>query len=446
MNIIIAGDGEVGFHLAKMLSDEKHNITVVDPDKELLQMLETHSDILTLAGDPTSVSVLKEANIRNADLLISVVHDEAKNLVTCILGKKMGAKRTIARINDPEYLSDDNNNLFSDLGIDALVCPERIASEEIVRLLKISAATEMFDFSDGKLILMLFRLDEKAKVINKTLTQVAKENPGLNFRAIALHRNSKTIIPFGNDTFQINDLAYVISKRNAIEDILHLGGKESYDIRNVMIIGGGRVGRKTALRLEDNFNIKMIEIDREKCEFLVGELDKTLIINGDARNIDLLLDEGINNIDAFIATTDSSETNILTCLHAKKLGVKKTIALVENIDYIDISQNIGIDTIINKKLITASYMVRFTMHAIVSSVKCLSGVDADVVELIAQPASEVTKKPIKELDFPEGAIIGGIVRGENSYIAVGDFQINPFDRVVVFALPHAIHKVDDFFN
>ncbi len=446
MNIVIAGDGEVGFHLAKLLSGEKHNITVVDPHKELLKLLEAHSDILTITGDATSIEVLKEANIKNADLLISVVHDERINLVTCLLGKKLGAKRAIARIDNPEYLSEENIKIFSDLGIDSMVCPERIASEEIVRLLKQTAATEIFDFSDGKLSLFLIKLDEKAPVINRTLNDIAHSNPLLDFRTIAIHRNSKTIIPRGNDKFQPSDLAYVVTKQNAIDDLLKLGGKESYPIHNVMIIGGGRVGRKTAKRIENKFNIKLFEINKEKSEYLAEYLNNVLVINGDARDIDLLEDEGIRGVDAFIATTDNSETNILTCLHAKKLGVKKTIALVENIDYIDISQNIGIDTIINKKLITASYMVRFTMHAVVTSIKCLNGIDADVLELIAQPGSLVTKKPIKNLNFPKGAIIGGIVRGDESHIAVGDFQIQQFDRVVVFTLPQSVHKVDEFFN
>ena len=193
-------------------------------------------------------------------------------------------------------------------------------------------------------------------------------------------------------------------------------------------------------------NIKLIEKNKERCIFLTDYLEDTLVVNGDARNLQLLEDEDVRTIDAFIAVTDNTETNILTCLQARTYGVKKTIALVENIDYIDISQNIGIDTIINKKLIAASYMVRYTMGAEVTSLKCLSGIDADAMELVARPGSAVTRKPIRKLNIPEGAIIGGIVRGDESFIAMGDFQIEENDKVVVFALPHAIHKIEKLFH
>ncbi len=446
MNIIIAGDGEVGFHLAKLLTDENHDITVVDPHSDLLKLIETHTDLMTIAGDSTYISVLERANIKRCDLLISVVHDEHINMMTCIIGKKLGAKRTIARVNNTEYLEKKNGEIFKSLGIDHMVCPERLAAEEIVNLLEQTAATETFGFSNGKLILFLIKLEENAQVVGKTLDQIASEFPFLNFRAIAIHRNSKTIIPRGNDEFKINDLAYVITKPDGIETLLKLGGKEEFEIDNVMIVGGGRIGRKTVDRLHDHYNIKMVEIDKQRCINLSNDLEDVLIINGDARDIELLKDEGIENMDAFIAVTDNSETNILTCLHARKFGVKKTIALVENIDYIDISQNIGIDTIINKKLITASYIARFTMGSEVTSTKVLHGIDAEVFEFVVKPDSAIVKKPIRKLKFPDGAIIGGIIRGEDSYIAVGNFRIKEGDKVVVFSLPSSIHKVDRFFN
>jgi trk system potassium uptake protein TrkA len=446
MNIIIAGDGEVGFHLAKLLTDENHDITVVDPHTELLKLIEAHTDLMTIAGDSTCISVLERAQIKKADLLISVVHNEQINLITCIIGKKLGAKRTIARVANTEYLGPKNTEIFERLGIDHMVCPERLAAEEISDLLKQSAATETFDFSGGKLKLFLIKLDENAKVVGKTLDQIALEYPFLDFRAVAIHRNSKTIIPRGNDEFRVNDLAYVITKPGGIETLLKLGGKKPFEIHHVMIVGGGRIGRKTSVRMGDAYNIKLVEIDKNRCLSLSDELPGSLIINGDARDIELLQDEGIENMDAFIAVTDNSETNILTCLHARKFGVKKTIALVENIDYIDISQNIGIDTIINKKLITASYIARFTMGSQVTSTKVLHGIDAEVFEFIVKPDSPIIKKPIRKLKFPEGAIIGGIVRDNESHIAIGNFNIRAGDKVVVFSLPTAIHKVDRFFN
>lgn len=446
MDIVIAGDGEVGSHLAQLLSDENHNITVVDPHTKMLEMIGSHTDVLTIEGDSTSIEVLEKAKINKADLLIAVLHDEKINLVTCILGKKLGAKQTIARITNTEFLEPKHENLFKSLGVDQMVCPERIAADEIVDLLRQTAATEIFDFSDGKLQLFLIKLEKYAWVVNKTLNQVAQEFPKLNFRAVSIHRNGQTIIPNGDTYFRENDLAYVITKPEGIDMLLQLGGKHPFKIKDILIIGGGRIGRKTAHRLQDELHIKLMEKDSARAEQLTAELDDTLIINGDARDINHLEDEGIRDMDALIALTNSSETNILTCLHARKLGVKRTIALVENIEYIDIAQNIGIDTIINKKLITASYINRHTMKANVTNVKCLSGINADAIELIAMPGSPVTKKLIRKLKMPEGAIIGGIVRGDESFIAIGDFQIKENDKVVVFSLPYALHKVNQLFS
>jgi len=446
MNIVIAGDGEVGLHLAQELSFENQNITIVDPHEDLLKMVESHNDVMAITGDSTSVEVLKSANVKKADLLISVLHDEKINILTAALGKQLGAKKTIARINNLEYLRPENEKRFKNMGIDALVCPEDIVAKEIATLLSQTAATEVFDFSGGKLYLFLIKLEENAPVLNKTLNDVVAMYPHLDFRAVAIHRKAHTIIPRGDDMFLNHDLSYVITKPGGIDDLLKLGGKQKLDIRNVMIVGGGRVGRSTARKLENTLHVKLFERDKEKSLQLANSLEHTLVINGDARDIQLMEDEDIRGMDAFIAVTDSSETNILACLHARKFGVKRTIALVENIDYIDISQNIGIDTIINKKLSTASYIVRFTMDAEVTSIKCLSGINAEVMELVAYPHSMVTKKPIRNLNMPKGAIIGGIIRGQNSFIAVGDFQIEENDKVVVFCMPEAIHKVDKLFK
>ncbi len=446
MNIVIAGDGEVGFHLAKMLTGENHNITIVDPHQDLLNMVEAHTDLLTITGDSTSVSVLENANIRKADLLISVVHDEKVNILTCTLGKKLGAKKTICRINNLEYLEENNIKLFNEMGIDELVCPERIAAAEIIHLFDQAAATEVVDFSNDKLSLFLIRLDKNAKVIGKSLMEIAKSIPDMPFRAVAIHRDSETIIPKGCDQFEADDLAYVICKREGIQPMLKLSGKSKMAIRNVMIVGGGRIGRKTARLLEKKLNLKLIEIDKNRCLQLTDTLSETLIISGDARDVDLLEDEGIRGMDAFVAVTNNSETNILTCMLARKMGVPKVIALVENVDYIDLAQRFGVDAVINKKLITASHIVKYTMDADVTSLKCLSGIDAEAIELVARHNSPVTKVPIKKLNMPKGSIIGGIVRGEESYIAVGDMQIQEDDKVVVFALPDAVQRVSKLFK
>jgi trk system potassium uptake protein len=446
MNIVIAGDSEVALHLASLLANEKHNVSLICPNRELLKVIEVHSDLMTYVGDSTSMHMLQEIYPKRMDLLVSVHHDGRLNLLTAIIAKRMGVKKCIAKLHEVESLTAEYKEFCKSLGIDFLVSPEKIAAKEIVNLLNNTAATEIFDFSDNQLSLMLVKLEAEAPVVGKSLNEIAHENPNLDFRAVAIHRRARTIIPKGDDVFQEGDLAYVVTKPHGIDQLLEMGGKKRFEIFNVMIVGGGAVGKMAAAALEKKFNITLFDLNYDRCQELSDYLSDTLIINGDARDITLLEDENISNMDAFVAVTNNSETNILTCLLARKFGVKKTIALVENLDFIDISQNIGIDTIINKKLGTASYIIRFTMSAEVISTKCLTGINAEVFEFVASPGSHVTHKPIRKLKFPAKAIIGGIIRDGKGYIAIGDFQIQAGDKVVVFALPQAFHIVDKMFR
>ena len=446
MNIVIAGDGEVGMHLAEALVRSNHNITIVDPHEELLKMMESHSDLMTVTGDSTSTAVLQRANVKRADLLIAVLHDEHINLLTGIIAKKLGAKKVIARVNTMENLSPEVWRMYQDLGIDGLLSPEDIAAQEIISLLKKNASSETYDFAGGNLQLFMVKLEPEAEILGKTVDEVVDQYEHIEFRVAAIHRRQSTFVPQGDEVFQVSDMVYVVTKPHAINDIIKLSGKKQINVHNVMIVGGGRVGRITAKRLEKELNIKILEIDKERCMDLTNYLSEALVVNADARNLDLLEDEGIKDMDAFIAVTDNTETNILTCLQAKSFGVKKTIALVENIDYIDISQNIGIDSIINKKLIAASYMVKYTLGAKVASLKSLSGIDADIVEFQVRAGSAVTRKPIGQLPMPVDAIICGITRDGESFIANDDFQIETDDQVVVLALPNGIPAVERLFH
>ena len=446
MDIVIAGDGEVGLHLAEALVRDNHNITIVDPHEELLKMVESHSDVMTITGDSTSTSVLRRANVSRSDLVISVLHDERVNLLTAIIAKKLGAKKVIARVNTMENLSPEVWRMYQDLGIDGLLSPEDIAAQEIISLLKQNASLETYDFSGGTLQLFMVKLESEAEIIGKSVEEVSEQYQHIDFRIAAIHRRQNTFIPQDDTVFQLADMVYVVTKPHAIKDIIKLSGKKQIIVHNVMIVGGGRVGRITAKRLENDLNIKILENNKERCTDLTNILSRALVVNADARNLDILEEEGIANMDAFIAVTDNTETNILTCLQAKAFGVKKTIALVENIDYIDISQNIGIDSIINKKLIAASYMVRYTLGAKVSSMKCLSGIDADIVEFEVRQGSAVTRKMIGKLPMPSDAIICGIVRDGESFIATEEFEIQTDDRVVVLALPNAIPAVERLFH
>jgi len=448
MNIIIAGDGEVGFHLAEALVNSNHNITIVDPHEELLEMMESQADLMTIVGESNSVSILKQAQVNKADLVISVLHDESINILTAILAKKLGAKQVIARVNTLENVSPENRKIYEELGINVLISPEDIAGLEVIDLLNNPIATEIYELANGKLSIYLVKIVKDSFIVGQTLNDIASsfDNNQLDFRAVAIHRSTGTFLPTGKTVIHADDMVYVISKPEALESILKLSGKEKMEINNIIIVGGGRVGRVIAKRLEKDINIKLIEKNKDRCMVLTEKLDDTLIINGDARDITLLEDEGIENADVFISVSNNTETNILTCLHAKKYGVKKTIALVENLDYIDISQNIGIDTILNKKLIAASYIVKHAMGDEVASVRIVSSINAEIIEIETKQGSPITKKPIKDIKMPDGAIVGGIIRGDKVFIAVGDFQILEGDNVVVFALPGTTAKVEKLFH
>ncbi len=445
MKIIVAGAGEVGSHLAKMLSSEFHDIIVIDPDEENLKFINSNLDLLTITGSATSFETLIEAKIKKADLFISVTHSEETNITAAIIAKKLGAKKCIARVDNYEYIEPENILHFTSLGIDYLIYPERIAAREIVDLLGHAEIFESVDFSEGKLSLYVLKLDENALVLNQSLMEIAKEKE-IEFRAVAITRQGETIIPRGHDQFQVNDLVYVVTNKAGVKDVMKYSGKKRIDIKNVMILGGSRIGKRIAKSLENRFNIKLVEIDKDKSAKLADFLQNTLVINGDGRNIDLLVEEGLQKMDTFIAVTGNSEINILSCVLAKKMGVKKTIAEIENIDYIDLGESMGIDTIVNKKLVTASRIFKFTMSAEVETMKCLTGSDADVLEFIAKSDSKITSGRLKDIDFPKDAIVGGIIRGNKAFIAKGHTRIEADDRVVVFALPSAVKKVDNFFN
>ena len=446
MNIIIAGDGEVGVHLAKSLSELDYNITVVDPHSELLKRLESETDLMTIIGDATSPQVLRDAGVGDCDLFLAVLHDESPNLMSCILAKKLKAKRTVARITNAELLSPKMREMMRELGVDEMVCPERIAAKEITNLLNNSAATEFFNFSGGLLTMYVIRLEPDSPVVEHTVNDLVQTYKDMQVKVVALLRHGDTIIPHSDTVFHAGDLAYIISRANQVENINRVAGKQAVTIKRIMIAGGGRIGRYAATSLQERLHVTLIDEDRSRAEELSTMLDNTLVIHGDATNIELLKEEGLMEADAFIGVTNSSETNVLTCLHAKRLGVKRTIALVENTGFINISQDIGIDTIINKKLITASYIARFIVKGDAVSSKWLSGTNAEVLELVVSKWAPATRRPIGNLDIPEGATIGGIVRGRETLLPTRDLQLKQGDKVVVFTLPEAMSRMARLFD
>lgn len=452
MKIIIAGAGEVGSHLAKMLSVESNDITVIDSSSERLLALSAMTDIITVVGNPSSLSVLKEAGAETADLFIAVYPSNLQdvNIVSALLAKKLGSKKVTARINNEQYLSYDNKYLFTEMGIDLMFYPEKIASDEILEILGSRAAVDGMDFGRGKLQMAAFRIGENSPIIDVTLKDFAHNGQvdSSKFRVIAVSRNNQTIIPKIDFRFRYHDLVYIISKREGIDELLNYIGQESITLHNTMIMGGSHTAAMVAKGLnKKGVNVKIIEQSKERCDYLVQSLpQEVMVINGDGRNSDLLIDEDIRNYDSFVALTNSSEANILACVAAKNFGVRRTIAKVENIEYISLAEGMGVDAVINKKLITASRIFKFTLSDKVRFVKYLNGTNAEVIEFIVAPKAKITKGTLKDLDFPSNALIGGVIRGGDSFIAIGSTQIQEYDRVVVFAMPESMKEVDKWFR
>jgi len=446
MRIIIAGAGEVGTHLAKMLSNENHDIILIDTEEGRLRPVYSTMDVLTYVGSATSISILREVLQKKTDLFIAVTHLEDTNITASILAKRLGAIKTIARIDNIDYLEHSTLEFFKSLGIDSLIYPELIAAREVLSLLHETGTTEFMEFCGGKLAMYVQKLAENAPILNKSLEEISVTHSTDKYRAVAIKRIDGTIIPRGNEQFQLGDLVFVISTNEGINDMMITSGKENFEAKNIMILGGSRIGKHVALYMQKNCQVKLIDSDPERCEALSEILENTLIINGDCRNVELLEQEGIGQMDAFVAVTGNSETNVLSCLLAKKLGVKRTIAEVENMEYINLAENIGIDTIINKKISAASRIFRHTTNPNVTQVKYMTGTDAEVIEFNVPENAKITRGTLRAIDFPKDAIVGGGTRDGIPFIATGDTIIKPNDKVVVFTLPVAYEKVSKFFS
>ena len=452
MKIIISGAGEVGSHLAKMLRNEANDICVIDSNQQRLTALSETADVVTVCGNPASIEVLKNAGAEKADLFVAVNPSTSQNVnVVCsALAKSLGSKKVVCRVNNEEYLAYDNKYLFSDMGIDLLFYPEKIAAGEIVDLLKRSASTEAMEFGRGKLQISVYKLEEDSPIIDKTLLDFSRDfaDAETRFRVVAIARGNETIIPKIDTRFRYHDLVFIISRRDGNAPLMEYLGKKDIEIKSLMMVGGGPIAEMVAKQLGRQMeSIKIIEEDKNRCLYLSEHLgDNVTIVNGDGRNTDLLIEESLRSTDAFVALTESSETNILTCVAAKKCGIARTIAEVENLEYIRLAEDMGVDAVINKKLITAGRIFKFTLSDKIRFIKYMSGTNAEVLEYITAPGSKITSAQLKDLDFPGDAVIGGLIRGNGSIIAVGDTRIEDYDRVVVFALPQAVKEVDRFFR
>ncbi len=458
MNIIIAGAGAVGTHLARLLSNENLSVVLIDESEDKLSKLNNDLDIMTLNVAPTSINGLKNAGIGNADLFIAVTPNESENLTCCMLAKQLGAKRTVARVDNYEYMKQENRYLFESIGIEMLIYPELLAAKEIADSARYSWVRQWWDFNNGDLVLISVKMhdgnpkydkeisNEKNQLVGRTLKNIGMD--GHKFHVIAIKRNGETVVPYGDEKIMPRDLVFFMTTRDEIDNIRHLVGKDDYpSVHNIMIIGGGKLSVRTDWALPDNMNVKIVEPDMERCEQLGKMLkNKTLVINGEGHDMGLLNDEGFENLDAFISLTSNDEENILACIAARRKGIRKTIAQVENLDYLDMAEDLDVGTIINKKTIAASHIYQLLLKAAVDNVKMLTVADADVAEFVVKKNSKVTKNPVMKLGLPHGVNIGGVIRNGKGMLVQGSTRLQEDDRVVVFCIGSTLKKLDKYFK
>ena len=446
MRIVIAGAGDVGFHLAKLLALESHQITIIDMDGDKLDYVSKHLDVHTIQGTSTSFSILREARTGDCQLFIAVTSSEESNFTSAVIAKRMGADRTIVRVSNVEYMLARKDQFIKDIGIDEVILPETLAAEEIKRLISHSALTDHFSFERGRLSLMGIRVDEDSKLLHKRLIDVYPNGERDHFTNVAVLRHNDTIIPDEQTVFQMNDHCYFITDPEAEKTIMEMTNTPDQQIKRIMILGGSKIGYHAARLLSKKYHVKIIEDDRESCQQLASNLADTLVIKGDPRNIELLEEEDLDEMDAVIAVTENSETNIISCLMAKNHGVKKTIALVENIDYIHISQSVGVDTMINKRLIAANFIFRYIRKGDVLAMAGLHGADCEVLEFEVKATDPIHHRSIDKLKFPGGAKIGGVIRDGIGTIPNKQFMFKEGDHVVILAKPDSIAMVEQLFS
>ena len=446
MKIIITGAFAIGTYLARLLSRNEEEITIIDSDEDRLEKIGADYDLLTICGSPSSLKTLKEAGTSDADLFIAVTPDENENINSCIMAHALHAKKTVAKVNNAEYVEEGIRQFYKDLGVDELIYPEILAAREINNGLKMSWVRQRWDVHGGALVMLAIKLRNDCEILNKPLRELCgPEDP---YHVVAIKRQHETIIPGGNDELKCFDLVYFMTTKQYIPYIRKITGKEHYaDVHNVMFMGGGATAVRALQDMPEYMDAKIIEIDPDRCQDLDQYIDsKTLVIQGDARDTALLEDEGIKNTQAFVALTGNAETNILACLTAKRLGVRKTVADVENMDYADMAESLDIGTIINKKAIAASRIYQLMLDADVMNVTFLMSANADVAEFVAKQNSKITDMAVKDLKLPKDVTIGGLVRDGEGMLVSGNTRIVAGDHVVVFCHGVNMKTLEKYFN
>ncbi|MCM1005255.1 MAG: Trk system potassium transporter TrkA [Prevotella sp.] len=444
MKIVIAGAGEVGSHLAKMLSNEDQDIILIDPDQEKLNLIDNNYNLMTYCGSTYSFRSLKDVSVSKADLFVAVTPYETQNITACTIAKQLGAKCTVARIDNFEFLEKNNSKILQNIGVDRLIYPEHLAAQELITALEHNWARHWAEIAHGKMLLIGVKLRGNSPLVNHLLRDLPIQTH--TFHIAAIKRNHETIIPNGDDELLEGDIVFFVTFESDADTIRELCGKTEFQIKRVMIMGGTRIAMRFALESKGEFDIKIIEPDRAICERLATRLPDCDVEQGDARDIDTLRENNIDQYDAFVALSDSSETNILSCLTAKEFGIKKTVADVENLQFVGQAENLNIGTILNKKLIASSRIFKLLLDADEHNAKTFALADAEVAELKVKEKSKITKSEVKNLRLPYGMTLAAVTHDGHCSLVTGQTHIHPGDIVVVFCLTGSLHKIEHWFN
>ena len=447
MRVIIVGAGAIGAHLADLFSKIKQDIVIIDDDEEKLERIQADCDLMTIhSSASTPIQALKDAGVNRSDLFIAVTRDENLNLSLCVLAKSMGARQTVAKVENAEFIDPQIVEAFKAAGISSIIYPDNLAALDIVNGLQLTWTRQRWDVHGGLLTLLGIKVRNGCEILNQPFKDIFK--PDSPYHVVAIKRGDTTIIPSGNDMLIEGDFVYFMTTREFVPNMKNIMGKSHYpDVKNVIIVGGGKTAVRVVNMLPHGMKAKIFENDTHRCEELIDlvDSDRVMVINADGRSVANLLEENIKSAQAFIALTGNAEANILACLTAKQLGVSKTIAMIENMDYMDIAGNVDIGTIINKQALTASHIYQLLLNGDVRNIRNLMTVNADVAEFTAHSGSRITRKKVRDLDFPREAELGGLVRDGEGMLVNGETQIQPGDVVVVFCHGTDISRIEKYF-
>lgn len=447
MKIVIVGAGEVGTHLTDYLSEEGHDVILIDKNEERVERASGQLDAMVVRGNGASPGVLEDAGAKDADMIIAVTEVDEVNIVACVSAKTLGIRRRIARVKDLEYFAQRSGRSMHQVGVDVMINPDLAAALEIERLVSLPGASDVTDFGDARVRMIGLRVDAKSPLVGLTLREIDRKHGPLPVTLVALVRQEQTIIPDGGTVVEEGDQLFIIGESWLMPDVMELIGEDVEPASRAMIVGAGPISRHLARYLVSHkVSVKIIEVQRAKAERVARDLDKVMVLHGDGTDNELLESENVAAMDAFIALTNDEETNVMSCLLARRLGAKKTLALIRRSNYAPLVHAVGIDAAVSVRLCTAAAIKQYFRKGHVLSFAQLKENDAEAIEILAAANTRATKKPLRDLEVPEGAVIGSIIRGTKVIVPRGDTEIEEGDRVVIFALPEAVENVQKLFT